>query len=346
MEPKERASFDSGELAVVLSHFDLGVIESVTEFPRGSRRSPKVGIVAERGKFLLKRRMAARARPERVRLSHRVQAHLAAVGFPLARLVATRDGKHSVVQLREHVYELFEFIAGQPFERTADEAEDAGRVLAKFHVATEEFSSLSNLPAPQGDFHDASGVRTGLCAIRSTLKSHDSFTGTEVELDGLVAFLLKAYDGASDAVNSAGFEQLPRRLIHADWHPGNILFRNRRVVAVLDYDSLRMSRRITDVANGAMQFSMLAGGDPASWPDQLDQDRYRGFLRGYTSICGLSSPELSCTPYLMAEALIAECVPPITETGSVGQWAGYRVMQMVRRKLTWLEGNTASLVAN
>ncbi len=44
----------SEELAVVLSHFGLGVLESVTEFPKGSRKAPKMLIAGEQGKFLLK----------------------------------------------------------------------------------------------------------------------------------------------------------------------------------------------------------------------------------------------------------------------------------------------------
>ncbi len=47
LQSREHARFDAAELAVVLSHYDLGVIESVTDFSRGSRRSPKVGIVSE-----------------------------------------------------------------------------------------------------------------------------------------------------------------------------------------------------------------------------------------------------------------------------------------------------------
>ena len=54
LEEQTRETFSAGELAVVLSHYDLGVIEAITGYPRGSRRSPKAGIVAQRGKFLLK----------------------------------------------------------------------------------------------------------------------------------------------------------------------------------------------------------------------------------------------------------------------------------------------------
>ena len=344
MQARDRASFDPGELAVVLSHFDLGVIESVTDFARGSRRSPKVGVVAERGKFLLKRRSLRRADPDRVRFTHRVQKHLTLSGFPAPKLVTTRDHGLELLQLRDHVYELFEFVAGQPFDRTPEETRQAGEVLARFHRLTDAFAGDHSRAAPRGDYHDLAGVRTGLCSIGSTLSSHDSFSGDEAELATLVQTLLSAYDEAASTVNRSPFDGLPERVIHADWHPGNVLYRNARVVAVIDYDTLRLSRGVADVANGALQFSMLAGGDPAGWPEQVDADRFRAFLAGYESLIRLSAVEFALIPPLMIEALIAECVPPITETGSVGRWAGFRVMQMVRRKIAWMASHGPVLV--
>jgi homoserine kinase type II len=344
LQPPERARFDPAELAVALSHYDLGVIESITDFPRGSRRSPKVGIVCEQGKFLLKRRPIDRAHPDRVRFTHHVQKYLIQAGFPVPRLVPTRNRGLEVLHIRDHIYELFEFIAGHPYKRTTEEAQDAGCLLARFHEATIAVTAASApVPAPHGDFHDAPGVRTGLCSIGSTLSAHDSFTGDEAELATLIQTLLAAYDRSAAAVNGTDLVSQPERVIHSDWHPGNLLFRNHKVVGVIDYDSVRFSRRIVDVANGALQFSMVASGDPASWPDHLDEDRFRAFLAGYRDQIELPAREQSCLPELMIEALIAECVPPITQTGSVGRWAGYRVLRMAQRKVSWLETNARRL---
>jgi hypothetical protein len=88
---------------------------------------------------------------------------------------------------------------------------------------------------------------------------------------------------------------------------------------------------------------MIAGGDPATWPPNLDEERYDAFLAGYESLLPIDGAERACIPPLMTEALIAECVPPITETGSVGQWAGFRVLLMVRRKLRWIMTNAPRL---
>lgn len=254
----------------------------------------------------------------------------------------TRDAGHSFVQIRDHVYELFEFVAGQPYRHTTPEAMDAGMTLARFHEIVDGFD-VGNAPIGRGDYHDAPSIRTGLCAIGSTLSSHDSFTGDQAELATLVQFLLAQYDRAAEAVNAHPVHHLPDRVIHSDWHPGNLLFRKERVVAVVDYDSARLARRVIDLANGALQFSMISGGDPATWPDHLDEERYQAFLQGYSSLRSIAAEEWACIPHLMAEALITECVPPITETGSVGQYPGYRVLLMVRRKLRWLEANADRL---
>ncbi len=346
MSDPTRATFGAEELSVVLSHYDIGIVESVTAFPRGSRKSPKVGIVAEHGKFLLKRRAGGRAVPERVRFSHRVQTHLAEGEFPLAKIISPRDTKQTFVQLRENIYELFEFIAGQPYERTEEEASEAGITLARFHEMMGGMKISRSLPVPTGDYHDATRIRSRLFGLGSTLSSHDSFSGDDAELASLVQFLLAAYDEAAESANAFGFGDLPESIVHGDWHPGNLLYRKKRVLAVIDFDAARRSRCVIDIANGSLQFSMLAKGDPATWPDHVDAVRFGAFLRAYESLRPLSDKQRACIPHLMIEAIISECVLPIYQTGSMGQWTGFRVLKMVRRKVRWIVENGDRLVAS
>ena len=331
-----RATFAAAELAIVLSHFDLGVIESITDFSRGSRRSPKVGIVGSQGKFLLKRRASGRSVPDRVIFAHRVQKCLQTFEFPLPRLFVTRDAGTSYLQLREQVYELFAYVPGHSFERSASETRDAGRVLAAFHVGLDGFTASSSRPEPHGDYHDVNGIRTGLCNLGPRLTTHDSYSGNDAELATLLHSLLEIYDKCAAAVNDLGFASLSEHVVHADWHPGNVVFRGGKVAAVVDYDSVRWSRLITDVANGSLQFSMNAEGDVKDWPADLDESRFAQFMIGYRAADRLSAEEIKMIPFLMCEALLAECVPPITEIGSVGQFAGYRVLQTIHRKLRWI----------
>ncbi len=336
-------AFDPAELAVVLSHYDIGVIESLTPFARGSRASPKVGIVAARGKYLLKRRAPHRAQMRRVEVAHRVQTALVAAGFPAPRLIPSRTEAASYVRHGEHIYELFEFVPGHPYERAESEARSAGEHLARFHDLLADM--VGGWSGPRGDYHDAPAIRTGLCAIGASLSSHDSFAGLPSDLDACTRNLLSGYDAAAAAAGRLGVAELPRCIVHADWHPGNVLFRKGVTVAVIDYDSVRLSTAVTDVANGALQFSFAAGGDPDTWPAHLDEDLLRAFAAGYTSRRTLSSEEREAIPPLMIEALIGECVPPIAATGSVGRWSGWRVLQMVRRKIEWMAAHRGRLAA-
>jgi homoserine kinase type II len=124
-----------------------------------------------------------------------------------------------------------------------------------------------------------------------------------------------------------------------------MLFRDNHVVAVIDYDSARLLPRIIDIANGALQFSILGGDEDVSkWPEYPDESRFKRFLRGYDEVMLLSQAEIATIPHLMIEALIAEAVFPIAATGQFGRMDGVAFLQMVGRKVKWLQKNAKMLI--
>src|SRR5512135_441164 len=137
----QRERFSAEELAIVLSHYDIGVIDSIVEFPRGSRKAPKLLIVSENGKFLLKRRARGKDDPYKVAFCHELQLFLAAKQFPLPHLIGTRRENNSMLQWRGAVYELFEYIPGQSYPQTLESTFDSGRVLGLYHKLLENFKS-------------------------------------------------------------------------------------------------------------------------------------------------------------------------------------------------------------
>lgn len=333
----QREQYTAEELAVVLSHFDIGVIDSVVDYPRGSRKAPKLLIVSEQGKFLLKRRARGKDDPYKVAFSHAIQLYLAAKQFPLPHLIGTRKENNSMLQWRNGVYELFEYIPGQSYPQTLESTFDSGRVLALYHKLLHEFQSEWQ-PA-SGSYHAAPSVEHGLKLIPKTLSAG------EQELDELLRFLLESYRHGAQMAEHQGLDRWPKQIVHADWHPGNMLFRDNRVVAVIDYDSARQLPRIIDIANGALQFSIIGGDEDVSkWPEYLDETRYRRFLRGYDEVMLLSEAEIRAVPWLMVEALIAEAVFPIAATGTFGRLEGLSFLQMVQRKVYWMQRSAEKLV--
>ena len=331
---------------MVLSHYDLGAIEAIKEFRRGSRKSPKVVLRTDQGKFLLKRRAAGKNDPYKVAFCHHLQLYLANKHFPLPHLIGTRKNNNSMLQFRSATYELFEYIPGSSYNHSLEATADAGRILALFHKLLADYQP--QYEPPQGSYHKAQSVVRSFEALPHTLAKVGS-DGTTIrnKIDQLNRFLHDSYHDAAALVNEAGLAAWPMQFVHCDWHPGNILFRGPQVVAVIDYDAARLQQRILDVANGALQFSMVAGGqDPAEWPDYVDVSRYKRFVRAYESdpTCVLSHAEIRIIPLLMIEALIAECVIPIAATGSFARKDGVAFLHMVKSKVGWLRDHTDELI--
>lgn len=338
----DRERFSPSELAVVLSHYDVGVIESAKEFPRGSRRAPKLLLRTQRGRYLLKRRAIGKDDPFKVAFAHALVAHLRSQRFPVPALIGTRDDQNSLLQLGGNVYELFEYVDGDRYDCSLEQTTSSGYTLGRYHAAVEGFQT--EWTPPVGSYHDAEAVRQGLNAIPTTTQEHDSVVGHEAEMLHITQQLYEQYDAAVERVNQLGFSAWPISIIHGDWHPGNMLFRGTDVCAVLDLDAARHQPTIVDLAYGMLQFSILRGTmGPEEWPDFGDESRTRRFLAGYLSCRDVPGEPRQAIPDLMIEALVAECVLPIAMTGSFGRLPGFGVLQMVSRKVHWLLKNSARL---
>ena len=123
-----------------------------------------------------------------------------------------------------------------------------------------------------------------------------------------------------------------------------MLFSSSKLIAVLDFDSIKLSPRVTDLANGMLQFSIVGNRpNPADWPDYLDQAKAVQFLNGYREITEPDKNKLDCLVDLMIETIIAEAVLPIAATGFFGNLSGLEFLQMIRRKAEWIDKNREKL---
>jgi Ser/Thr protein kinase RdoA (MazF antagonist) len=334
----KREHFTTREIASVLSHYDLGDISMMREFTRGAPAAAKLLITTDRGRFLLKRRPKGKDDPERVTFAQELQRFLASKNFPLPHLVDTCDGGGSLLKIGDSIYEMFEFIDGQRYRGGLTATFEAGRTLALYHKLLRNFHSESK--RPQGQYHHSRIVADAFTALPDVLRESHSVRDHEEEMTDLLAELRLSYRDAARSVDALGLPGWPTQIVHADWHPGNMLFDGDRVVAVLDYDSARVWQRVLDVANGCLQFSAVNGGRNLSkWPDRTDAHRARRFLNGYDEVAVISRAELQAVPFLMQEALIAQTLPPILQSGTFAGLDGFGFLQVTLRKVRWLQNN-------
>lgn len=344
-DQSHRERFDTHELATVLSHYDVGVIESLRAYPRGSRRSPKMRIKSRRGDFLLKRRAPGADDPYRVAFAHDLQLSLQQRGYPVPGLIGTRDDNNSMLQLNGRTYEMFHYIHGTRCDGTVAASGEVGRTLGRLHRLVASYQPAYDPPV--GSFHGASEIDAKMALITPAVCSVEPQVDRQ-EIAAIAEFLRRAYHDAAKRVDDLGFRSWPRGVVHGDWHPGNLLFGDRSIVGVLDFDSSRMEPRVIDVANGALQFSMrmAAAEDPMTWPEGLDAGVMRALAQGYDETCGrpLSPEERAAVPWLIIEALIIESVVPIAATGSFARVAGSAFIRMIEQKVKWIRPRATKLV--
>jgi homoserine kinase type II len=325
-QPISEGAFAPGEIAVVCARYEIAAVVRADPLGGGAATSPKVVLTCDDGRrLLLKRRGPGHDDPELVRFTHELQQRLAAHNYPVAPMQATRDGQTMLV-LDGRIYELFGFVQGRAYDRSVAATQDAGRGLGFFHkILTKHIPAFRSA---RSTYHDATWVREALATIAGAS-----------EYGSLVRSLRELYSTAAAEASRAGLSSWPEQIIHADWHPGNMLFRKARVVAVLDYDSARRGTRAVDAASGGLQFSLRAGRHgPAEWPESADLARLRAFFAGYESVagCTLSKAEVAALAWLMVEALIAEGVAPMAREGRFGTFEGGEFLRALSAKASWI----------
>ncbi len=341
--------FDPLELAKVLSHYDLGVIQQLRAYTRGSPRAPKVRIRTRRGDFLLKRRAPGRDDPFRVAFAQSLQLHLVEHGYPVARMIGTRDDNNSMLQIDGRIYEVFQFMPGIRYDGSPAATESAGQALATLHRLVVDYQSPYD--PPHSSYHASVGIDAKLARIPEAVAAKEP-QADKGALDRTCRFLLDAYHQAAEQVDRTGFRSWRRGIIHGDWHPGTLLFARPGgpVSAVVDFDSARLEPIMADVANAALQFSMTwarDGADPAAGPRDLDLSRLNRLMRGYDLCSGntIYSGELAALPWLMSEALVLDSVIPIAATGTFGQLSGSGFLRMVEAKVQWIKPRAEELIS-
>jgi Ser/Thr protein kinase RdoA (MazF antagonist) len=184
---------------------------------------------------------------------------------------------------------------------------EAGRALALFHAATEDFTPPVGKEWPR--YHAPSLTIEALRWALEELAGRDQPTpagrspgSARAEVQRLLHTAEQLADSFTDA-DYASYEQLT---VHGDWHPANVRYEGDRVCGIFDLDWATRQPRLVDIADGVMFFagsrnSAVDATDIRSLtqPFELRPDRTRAFLEGYRSAKRLDTAELAALPRFM-----------------------------------------------
>ena len=336
--PPSRQQLTQREIDSVLARYAIGKVHSVTELAEGSVLSPKVIVDCERGRLLLKRRAHGLDIPIVVAFSHEVILGCLAQGICIPPLIATADTQNSMVQFGDQIYELFVFIDGISYDRTPSRiqahARQAGALLTEVHCALDRIKTTFEPTIESGPLN---------------LARLDRLDDPSLELEKSTIEHLKGTLMFGDELLRANAH--PPELVHGDWHPGNMIFRDDEIVAICDFDNTRIGSRAREVAQAMIHCSLKLPqpGQPASAcaPDP-DRAALGAFWSGYANhhksggIPRYSSRLIvGFMPAVMVDAALAMVTPGHGETD---REHARSMLVAVTRKTMWLNEHQGALI--
>jgi Ser/Thr protein kinase RdoA (MazF antagonist) len=204
--------------------------------------------------------------------------------FRIPLYLPDREG-HRVITVGEVVYSVQEFYEGTPVDPLAmDQVEAAGHALGDLHASMIQVRSVRPWPV---------GRRSHLVPDMATTRVWPGSLATGLSdrtREGIVwldrTFVELRHDLDPHLV------LVPRQLIHGDYVPGNLLWDQRGISAILDFEFAAVRSRVLDVAMALLHFVRY-------WTSQDSLRTITVFVDGYSASGGLTEWERSLLVPLM-----------------------------------------------
>lgn len=198
-----------------------------------------------------------------------VTQHLAAQGLLTPRLIASLAGT-TTHQTTEGTWRVLTFIEGTTIESNPSvaQARSAAGLLARFHTSLADMHEP--LPYALPHFHDTAYELTRLQQIHRPETSLEKYQGCEPVARRVIELL---------EPRARMFEQLPRRMVHADPKINNFRFdiQGENAICLLDLDTVGYHPLPIEIGDMLRSCTAIAGGP------RIDADVWRAIVDTYRS---------------------------------------------------------------
>lgn len=272
-----RLSFADAE--ALAGRFGLGPVDNVEAVPKGSVNS-NYFFETRRGRFFV--RVFEEQGPDGAGYETRLIAHLARGGVPTPAPLLATDGASFAMHAGKPVA-FFPAVTGDELCQagvTPAAARLAGEALARVHRAGTDFGERR-----RGRF-EAADLALRLRAV----------TADDLQAPGLLARLRAELDRPLPVLASGP--------IHGDLFRDNVLWRDGRIVALLDFES---------AADGLLAYDLAVMLLAWTFGARFEADLVRALLAGYEEVRRLPADERAALPRLAERAACRFVVTRITD---------------------------------
>lgn len=292
---------ENQRLSGVLKHgWGLKSEGNVEEIYEGPKKSNNYKVKTPHGNFLLKQSHITDV--DKQKLVNRSLSYCCAKGI-LVPSPIPGSNKETYHTTEGKIFCLYPFLGGSElFDGTREELVRTAQEFGRLHRVLASIPYGPQLIKANGQqiIHD----RQKLGRIAQKIR----LIGGETEFDKQASLILEEILDASERISSRGIESLPAQIVHADFHPHNILFNadTKKLISLLDFDNLSLSQRARDMGFGMHRFSRTYGERTERKNDCGADIRERAklFLKEYASVNPLTDKEIiAIAPVLEDEAL-------------------------------------------
>ena len=256
-------------IEIMEEFYDLGRVQEVYEI-FGGFVNRSYGLMIERDgirkEFFLRQYKPGIAEHE-IKFEHALITHCAARGFNIAaRVIASRQGATYIKPPNsQSFFAVYEFLEGEDkyaWNNPAlndKEFVSASKMLATFHTAAIGFDpgKFQRVEPPVRELLPTLSSGFKKCAQTGSHSKFHCFFSDHLKN------ILESIDNFRIAEEDA--PHMPLCPIHCDFHPGNLKYKNNRVVGIFDFDWSKMDLRLFDVCMAVDYFC-------CSWDEKNDGD--------------------------------------------------------------------------
>lgn len=235
-------------------------------------------------------------------------------GVKVSEVVASKEGELTV-ECGGNYYAIFDFIEAGYFIPLEESYLSLAQEVAMMHQA---FDSLGGKYVQR--IEELSEYNQGV--YFNKIKSYsiadfdriEEIIGQKEKKEEADDFIFRTFFLIKELVKKVKEDRnkiplLPKKIIHSDLHPHNVLMCDNEVAAIVDFDGIRLSERSRDIG-----FAIYRFGRQFFINEQISEEEIKNqavtlrkkFLEKYLSILPLTQSEIEQIPFLLIDEFLTK----------------------------------------
>jgi len=298
----ELSEVEKNYVKVVLKEYALQDFDAISKNTVGFVN--QTFIIQKNGCKYVLRESNIQKKLDHLNLEIQVLQYLRDQKFALTPVVFPNSAGANITFSRDRFYILQSFIPGESKANWNDLKNFNNEMLVSFFKAFANFTKAvqgfyTNLPEKDNSifFYMTSAARV----FKENYEKIPQSSGKTL-LRKYYNELKESIETVHNEMSLAAYQDLPRQIVHFDFHPGNVNFLGNEVCGIFDLDWVRFDSRISDIASTIAQSCWYYGGENTGL---YDRDKIILGLRAYREAYGKSEFSRSDEDELISLALRA-----------------------------------------